>query len=135
MLTFDGSMLRAHLLVLNLCSSKMVLFVISDVTVDIQFCPKLRPIIITAVIYLAIYLIFVIKGYYTNTKQVQIKLKPQELVGALAFFNLPCMHNMVAPSKRLGIKAIHSFCLFVFAFFFYGYSKQTSTSSFGSRHY
>lgn len=42
---------------------QMVLFVISDVTVDIQFCPKLRPIIITAVIYLAIYLIFVIKGY------------------------------------------------------------------------
>lgn len=42
---------------------QMILLLISDVTVDIQFRPKIRPIVITTLIYLAIYLIFVVKGY------------------------------------------------------------------------
>lgn len=42
---------------------QMILLAISDLTVDIQFRPGLRPIMITTAVYLAIYLIFAIKGY------------------------------------------------------------------------
>lgn len=42
---------------------QMILLAISDIAVDIQFHIVLRPILITAGMYLIIYLIFVLKGY------------------------------------------------------------------------
>lgn len=42
---------------------QMILLALSDIAVDIQFRIALRPILITAGMYLLIYLIFVLKGY------------------------------------------------------------------------
>ncbi|MDD2981292.1 MAG: ABC transporter permease [Hespellia sp.] len=42
---------------------QMILLAISDIAVEIKFRFDIKPVIITAVVYLAIYLIFVVKGY------------------------------------------------------------------------
>lgn len=47
---------------------QMILLAISDISVDIEFRFQLQPILITAGIYLIIYLIFVLKGYVDIVK-------------------------------------------------------------------
>lgn len=49
----------------GICSGlfQMILLAISEVSVEIQFRPGVKPMILTAEIYLAVYMIFVVKGY------------------------------------------------------------------------
>lgn len=42
---------------------QMILLAISDISIEIQFCFSIEPILITTVVYLFIYMLFVIKGY------------------------------------------------------------------------
>ena len=47
---------------------QMILMEISGLSVEIQFLPKIRPVLVTIGIYLAIYMIFAIKGYVNLVK-------------------------------------------------------------------
>jgi len=54
----------------SLCSGlfQMVLLAISDVAVDIRFRPGIKPMVLTAEIYLPVYMVFVAKGYISIVK-------------------------------------------------------------------
>lgn len=49
----------------GLCSGlfQMILLAVSEVSVEIGFVPGVKPMLLTAEIYLAVYMIFVVKGY------------------------------------------------------------------------
>lgn len=47
---------------------QMILLAVSDITVEIRFCPSVEPVIITAGVYLVIYLFFATKGYVSVAK-------------------------------------------------------------------
>ncbi len=47
---------------------QMILLAVSDIAVEIRFQVRIEPVFITAVVYLAMYLIFVIKGYCNIVK-------------------------------------------------------------------
>ena len=49
----------------GLCSGlfQMILLAVSEVSVEIRFRPGLEPVLLTAVIYGAVYMVFVVKGY------------------------------------------------------------------------
>jgi len=53
---------------------QMVLLAISDLSVEIQFRPGLKPVGITAAVYLGIYLIFMVKGYLSIAKSSVISM-------------------------------------------------------------
>lgn len=53
---------------------QMLLLVISDITIDLSFHFMWEPVIITAVVYLIIYLIFVIKGYTNIVKSSVLEM-------------------------------------------------------------
>lgn len=61
---FSGLMLG------GLCSGlfQMILLAISDVAVEIQFRPGIKPMILTAAIYFPVYMVFVVKGYRSIVK-------------------------------------------------------------------
>lgn len=56
---------------------QMIILAISNLTMDISFQVKLTPILITTVVYIGIYFIFVIKGYFNI-----IRSSVQEMISA-----------------------------------------------------
>lgn len=47
---------------------QMILLMISDLSVEIQFRPAVEPVFVTAGVYMAIYMIFMVKGYLSIVK-------------------------------------------------------------------
>lgn len=53
---------------------QMILLAVSDIAVDISFQISLKPVFVTAVIYLAMYLVFAVKGYVSIVRSSVLEL-------------------------------------------------------------
>lgn len=64
---------------------QMILLKLSDLAVEIQFRPKLRPVLTTTLVYFLIYLVFMVKGYMDIARSSVLSLisasKKMEAVG------------------------------------------------------
>lgn len=53
---------------------QMILLALSEIAIDIRFQFTLEPVVITAVVYLAVYLVFMLKGYFGIVRSSVINL-------------------------------------------------------------
>ena len=85
---------------------QMVLLAISDLSVEIQFRPGLKPVGITAAVYLGIYLIFMVKGYLSIAKS-----------SVISMITASKQNEAVKQSRELlAVKAIVGVCILGFGY-------------------